>query len=78
MRLPRGVSANRLIRALALLGYQIVRQDGSHIRMRRVGPPAHSVTIPNHDALKTGTLHSIIATVSKATGRPTKSLTALL
>ena len=78
MKLPRDVSANRLIRALTTLGYQIVRQNGSHIRMRHAGPPTHSVTIPNHDSLKTGTLHSIIASVAEATGRPTKSISSLL
>ncbi len=64
MKLPRGVSADRLIRALEHLGYAIVRQRGSHVRLRHEGPPAHSITVPLHDPLKTGTLHGILTEVS--------------
>lgn len=66
MKLPRGVSSDRLIRALEHLGYTILRQKGSHIRLRHPGPPAHLVTVPRHDPLKIGALHSIIADVSTA------------
>ncbi|MGH9624266.1 MAG: type II toxin-antitoxin system HicA family toxin, partial [Bryobacteraceae bacterium] len=38
MKLSRGVSADRLIRTLERLGYKIVRQKGSHIRLRHEGP----------------------------------------
>ena len=31
MKLPRGVSAARLIRALEHLGYETTRQKGSHV-----------------------------------------------
>ena len=65
MKLPRGVSAERLIRALERLGYQIVRQKGSHVRLRHEGPPAHMITIPLHNPLKTGTLHGIVAEVAQ-------------
>jgi predicted RNA binding protein YcfA (HicA-like mRNA interferase family) len=68
MRLPRGVGANRLMRALTSLGYQVVRQQGSHIRMRFAGPPGHAVTIPNHDPIKVGTLHGIITDVAQHLG----------
>ena len=78
MRLPRDVSANRLIRALTTLGYQMVRQQGSHIRLRSAGPPSHSVTVPNHDPLKTGTLHGILSEVAKAKSMALNSLAALL
>jgi predicted RNA binding protein YcfA (HicA-like mRNA interferase family) len=33
MKLPRGISADRLIRALERLGYTVIRQKGSHIRL---------------------------------------------
>lgn len=68
MRLPRSVGANRLIRALTSLGYQVVRQQGSHIRMRFPGPPSHAVTIPNHDPIKVGTLHGIVSDVAQHLG----------
>ena len=57
MKFPRGVSADRLIRALERVGYEVVRQKGSHVRLRHQGPPAHAITVPLHDPLKTGTLH---------------------
>jgi HicA toxin of bacterial toxin-antitoxin, len=37
MKLPRGVSGERLVRALEQLGYSVVRQKGSHTRMRHEG-----------------------------------------
>jgi predicted RNA binding protein YcfA (HicA-like mRNA interferase family) len=78
MKFPRGVSANRLIRALTTLGYLTIRQQGSHIRLRHPGPTAHSVTVPNHDPLKTGTLHSIVAGVANALQVKVDSILSLL
>jgi predicted RNA binding protein YcfA (HicA-like mRNA interferase family) len=46
MKLPRGVSGDRLVRALERLGYGVIRQKGSHVRMRHDGLPAHVVTVP--------------------------------
>jgi predicted RNA binding protein YcfA (HicA-like mRNA interferase family) len=60
MKLPRGVSADHLIRVLERLGYQVIRQKGSHVRLRHDGPPAHLVTVPMHNPLKTGTLQGIL------------------
>jgi hypothetical protein len=40
MKLPRGVSGDRLIHLLTGLGYAVFRQKGSHIRLRHEGPPA--------------------------------------
>jgi predicted RNA binding protein YcfA (HicA-like mRNA interferase family) len=48
MKLPRGVSANDLIRALEHPGYEKIRQKGSHVRLRHEGPPPHPITIPLH------------------------------
>lgn len=64
MKLPRGVSADRLVAALKKLGYEVVRQKGSHVRLRHPGPPAHLITVPWHCPLKTGTLHSILVEVA--------------
>ena len=58
MKLPRGVSGGRLIRALA-------RQKDSHVRLRHEGDPAHTITIPFHNPLKTGTLHGILSEVAQ-------------
>jgi len=74
MKLPRGVSADRLIRILEGLGYRVIRQRGSHVRIRHPGPPAHSVTIPSHNPLKTGTLHGILAEVAAMRGTTLEAL----
>ena len=65
MRLPRDVSADRLIRALGRLGYGVIRQKGNHVRLRHQGPPVHLVTVPLHTPLKTGTLHGILSEVAE-------------
>jgi len=64
MKLPRGVSADRVVRVLERLGYEVIRQKGSHIRLRHNGPPPHFVTVPQHNPLKIGMLHAILTDVS--------------
>jgi predicted RNA binding protein YcfA (HicA-like mRNA interferase family) len=56
MRIPRDIDASGLIRALRVLGYETVRQDGSHIRLTTTMDGTHHLTVPNHCPLKTGTL----------------------
>ena len=56
MKIPRNINGSDLVRALRMLGYQSVRQDGSHIRLTTAVNGTHYVTIPNHRPLKTGTL----------------------
>lgn len=48
----------KVIRALEKLGYKIVRQKGSHIRMHH--PYKTAVTIPTHDIVAKGTLRKIL------------------
>ena len=78
MKLPRGVPADRLIRLLRDLGYEIVRQKGSHVRLRHPGPPPHLITVPLHNPLKIGTLHGILSEVAEMKSTTVESLTALL
>lgn len=56
MRIPRDISATELVRALRVLGYERVRQDGSHMRLTTQTNGVHHVTVPNHQPLKVGTL----------------------
>ena len=56
MKVPRDINAPDLIRALRVLGYDSVRQEGSHIRLTTSMGGTHHLTIPNHRPLKTGTL----------------------
>lgn len=63
MKLPRDVDAAELIKALSRLGYRVVRQTGSHLRLH-CEVPLHSMTVPNHRPLRVGTLASILADVA--------------
>lgn len=50
------MSGHDVARALRELGYERVRQEGSHIRLTTQVNGTHHVTIPNHTPLKIGTL----------------------
>jgi predicted RNA binding protein YcfA (HicA-like mRNA interferase family) len=65
VKLPRGVSGERLIQVLSGLGYVVIRQKGSHVRLMHPGPPEHKISVPLHNPLKTGTLHAILAEVAQ-------------
>jgi predicted RNA binding protein YcfA (HicA-like mRNA interferase family) len=78
MKLPRGVSADRLIRILEQLGYVVIRRKDSHVRLRHSGPPLHYVTVPRHNPLKTGTLHGILSDVAAMRGISMDDLATLL
>ena len=78
MKLPRGVSGEGLVRALEQLGYSVIRQKGSHMRMRHEGPPVHSITVPLHNPLKTGTLHGILSEVAQVRSMTVEALAELL
>ena len=59
MKLPRDMDAAQLTKALERIGYRVVRQTGSHIRMQ-CDQPVHSITVPNHRPIRIGTLSSIV------------------
>ena len=67
MKVPRDVNANTLITLLGRYGYAVVRQTGSHIRMRKkLDDGDHDITVPNHKPIKIGTLHGIVKDVCVA------------
>lgn len=72
-RLPRDCSGQKLARALESFGYHVVRQRGSHIRLHS-DKYDHSITIPDHDAIRVGTLNSILNDVTTRTGVTRQSL----
>lgn len=78
MKLPRGVPAERLVAAREKLGYEVIRQKGSHVRLRHTRPPAHLITVPWHSPLKTGTLHAILSEVARMRSTTVDALAALL
>jgi predicted RNA binding protein YcfA (HicA-like mRNA interferase family) len=57
-KLP-AISGSECVKALQKNGFEILRQRGSHIIMRR-NEPFRIVSVPNHKQLKKGTLRSII------------------
>jgi len=56
LKIPRNIQGKDLVRALRVLGYERVRQEGSHIRLTMSINGTHHVTIPDHRPLKPGTL----------------------
>ena len=64
MKLPRDMNAPELIKSLQRIGYRVVRQSGSHIRLQTDQPRSHALTVPNHSPLKIGTLSAILNDVA--------------
>lgn len=64
MRLPRDLSGDDLIKALARLGYLPTRQRGSHVRVTTMENGRHDVTVPRSDPLRIGTLAAILRDVA--------------
>ena len=60
MKLPRDVDGPRLVKALGILGYQVTRQKGSHIRLTTQRDGENHEVIPYHHPIKTGTLAGIL------------------
>lgn len=51
----------RIINALQRLGFIVVRQKGSHIRLqKRVDDKTIKLTVPSHKPVKTNTLRQIL------------------
>jgi len=63
-KLPQ-VSGAQVVKLLESLGYQALRQRGSHVRMKKITPLGeHAITIPAHDEMAKGTLNDILSKVS--------------
>jgi predicted RNA binding protein YcfA (HicA-like mRNA interferase family) len=64
MKIPRDLSGVELVKAMRQVGYDVVRQTGSHIRLVTHERGQHHVTVPNHDSIKIGTLAGILSDVA--------------
>ena len=64
MRVPRDLSATELVVAARRYGYVVTRQKGSHLRLTSTMNGEHHITIPNHSALRLGTLNAIITDIA--------------
>ena len=59
------VSGERLIKILKKLGYVVISQRGSHIKLQLLGTKGkHIIIIPNHKTIAKGTLSDIMKKVS--------------
>ena len=66
MRLPRDLSGHELAKLLRRYGYEVIRQTGSHIRLKsNLLGADHQVTVPDHKTLKLGTLNAIVSAIAK-------------
>jgi predicted RNA binding protein YcfA (HicA-like mRNA interferase family) len=78
MKIPRDVTGPELVSALRRLGYEVIRQTGSHIRVGTQRDGEHHETVPYHHPLKVGTLHAILKTVAAHHGLTVEQLLAKL
>ncbi|MFA5813958.1 MAG: type II toxin-antitoxin system HicA family toxin [Patescibacteria group bacterium] len=59
-KLPR-LSGNEAVKCFAKLGYRVVRQKGSHLRLRcQLDQQKKPLTIPRHNELGKGLLRKLI------------------
>jgi predicted RNA binding protein YcfA (HicA-like mRNA interferase family) len=57
VKLPRDVSGSEAVKALRRLGFEVKKQEGSHIRMIKGNI---RLTVPNHNPIRPKTLQSLI------------------
>ena len=73
-RLP-AISGPDLVKFLSSLGYEIVRQRGSHIRLQKqTAVGEHNLTVPAHKELAKGTFNDILTRVSLWNNIPKEEL----
>ncbi len=73
------VSGTKLIQMLKRLGYEVVSQRGSHIKLvLRQNDEKRVIVVPNHPEIAKGTLNDILNAVSRHTGIPKERLKELL
>jgi len=73
-KLPQ-VSGAELVRLLQSLGYEVIRQRGSHIRLKKSTVPGeHAITVPAHKIIARGTLSDIVGKVSLWNNIPREEL----
>lgn len=73
------VSGKTLMKVLQKLGYEIIRQKGSHVQIRLQSEYGeHTITIPLHDEIAPGTLNDIIGKVSLRSGISKQALIEII
>jgi len=54
------ISGRELVRAMRKLGYELDRQQGSHMVLRQVRAPFRRLVVPDHKEIAKGTLRAIV------------------
>ena len=54
------LSGREIVKRLKNFGFELDRQVGSHMMLRRQIPPAMTLSVPNHKTVKKGTLANIL------------------
>ena len=73
------VSGDKLLKLLMSLGYEIVRQRGSHVRLRKITKAGkHNITVPKHPEIAKGTLNDILSKISIWNNIPKEELIDML
>ena len=67
MKLPRDLDGLELVKKLKVFGYIVVRQEGSHMRLRTLENGKHHLSVVI-GVLKVGTLDRIIGLVAEHFG----------
>ncbi len=65
MKLPRDISGATLQASLRRLGYETVRQRGSHARVTTQVNGEHHEVIPMHNPIRVKTLSSILKSIAR-------------
>ena len=74
MKLPRNVSAATLQASLQRLGYEVVRQRGSHVRITTQVNGEHHEVIPQHNPIRVKTLSNILKSIARHHGMSIEEL----
>ena len=71
MKTPRDLSGRDLAARLRReFGYRFLHQEGSHIVLQTESPRRHRIAVPDHRALRVGTLNGILRAIAVAQGIP--------
>ena len=69
MKIPRDLSGEQLVRHLSShWRYTRIHQTGSHIILETDDPFQHRIAVPNHKAIRIGTLNAILRSISAHKG----------
>ena len=70
MKLPRDLAGRELVTRLQRFGYRRLHQEGSHVIVETDSPRRHRIAVPDHAAIRPGTLNAILRAVAAVQGIP--------